>query len=697
MLSTRAQESQHFQWAGNVINVDPLSNLNPGPSLRRQDQQSQNQSQRDLPSTPRRTSQLLAEEASRRPLIAPPARQTHSTASVHDFGDGGFGGDNNGDGAYHSCSHEPHPVETVLPAQAPISIHGHRNNGSGIGDDAGAGGDLEMDYVLEEEEPGPPPIEVTLNIDIPKSSRPPTEGVPSTTVLNVNPSWHVVFVETIQQQRIRTSVRIQFCPNSSTSRLVEHRAKVRRLQTVQVIGYASCRVELSRRIRGQTLLNRGGLVLHLDPKSITFNEASYGFTLSLSSFEIGQLSQTHNSRPDIPIPLARQQNSAYCRRNLKEMYYDTITKDVAITLRPSGEVFYAHSVVLESHAYFRALIEQQYKSQSPLEGQGREDTSGMTVETEAVVDEEGYAQPLRPQLQQQRSSSYPTRGADGLYDSGGGLGQTDQVHSRTKIMIDVNDTSPTVFRAVLHYMYMGHVPITSVFQQPQQPGNPFASGGSAPGEAQDASGPSISTDTHAGNEPSSSSSGITGLEALTVAASIAATESSSTGGPSIVPPPLPQAATAPTAASVTPGAATTSSGVLTGTIDPAAPAAPQLVTATMQLRDFPWRELYEIATRYQLSGLVHLTKVSLLSRLDVEQAIRELFEWSYHHRSLIPAYVSFLIERVDAMALGSGGAGGGGGGASILWPYHDICPAFDEIMMEFMRLLNERRDCGTMI
>jgi hypothetical protein len=117
-----------------------------------------------------------------------------------------------------------------------------------------------MDYILEEEERGPPPIEVTLNIDIPKSSRSPTVGIPSTTVLNVNPSWHVVFVETIQQQRIRTSIRIQFCLSPSTSRLVEHRAKVRRLQTVQVIGYASRRVELSRRIQGQTLLNRGGLV-----------------------------------------------------------------------------------------------------------------------------------------------------------------------------------------------------------------------------------------------------------------------------------------------------------------------------------------------------------------------------------------------------------------------------------------------------
>ncbi|KAG0377799.1 hypothetical protein BGX24_005442 [Mortierella sp. AD032] len=675
--------------------------------------------------------------AGRGTFTAASARQTHPPPSTYVFGGGGSGVEYDFASA---CSHEPRPVETVLPAQAPISIYGPRNSSSGIGDDVGAGGDLEMDYILEEEERGPSPIEVTLNVDIPKSSRPPTVGVPSTTVLNVNPSWHVVFVETIQQQRIRTSIRIQFCPSSSTARLIEHRAKVRRLQTVQVIGYASQRVELSRRIQGQTLLNRGGLTIHLDPASITFNEASYGFTLSLSSFEIEQVSRTRNSRPDNPLPLARQQNSAYCRRNLKEMYNDTVSKDIAITLRPSGEVFYAHSVVLESHSYFRALMEQQHLSQSATGGQDAEEeeaAGGMIVETEAVVDEEGYAQPLRPHPQQQRTSRYPYGGTSGVYGAGGGGSgsvQTNQNRSRVKIMIEVNDTSPTVFRAVLHYMYMGHVPVTGVFQQQQQqPGSPSAAVGQTnmAGAAQDAGAPSISTSTHTnnaggnGNDSGSSSLGMSGMEALTEAASIAATESnasassSSAGSLSMAPSSSPLTtvttatpATATATATAAPGAAAngtlTGATGATGATDPTPPVAAGAVsvTATMQIGEFPWRELYEIATRYQLSGLMHLSKVSLLSRLDVEQAIRELFEWSYQYKSLIPAYVSFLIERVDAMVLssggiggtgGTGGDGGGGAGASILWPYHDLCPAFDEIMMEFMRLLNERRDCGTLI
>ncbi|KAF9546626.1 hypothetical protein EC957_009549 [Mortierella hygrophila] len=649
----------------------------------------------------------------------------------------GSGGDGNGDGSGYdsTCPHEPRPVETVLPAQAPILIYGPRNSGGGMGDDGGAGGDLEMDYILEEEEQGPPPIEVTLNVDIPKSSRPPTEGVPSTTVLNVNPSWHVVFVETIQQQRIRTSIRIQFCPSSSTARLVEHQSKVRRLQTVQVIGYASRRVELSRRIQGQTLLNRGGLIIHLDPASITFNEASYGFTLSLTSFEIDQLLRTRNSRPDIPLPLARQQNSAYCRRNLKEMYYDIISKDVSITLRPSGEVFYAHSVVLESHAYFRALIEQQNQSsQSSMAAAGQdaeeEGTSMMAVETETVVDEEGYAQPLRPQPQQrssngQGSSRYP-HGGGGPFSTGGGgngSGLASQDRSRAKIMIEVNDTSSVVFRAVLHFMYIGHVPVTGVFanQAPQpQPQQAAASSATA---AQDAGSVTMSATplamaTATGVESGSGSTVMTGLEALTAAATLAATEAASGTALSSIsrppaalgastvdlpmgPPPSPltpivASAAAPT---LTPGTTTTTSDNAIGNGNGNAPtatataatatAATTATTTTTIVGEFPWRDVYEIATRYQLSGLMHLSKVALLSRLDVDRAVRELFEWVYHHKPLIPAYVSFLIERVDATVLN--------GRRSILWPYHDLCPAYDEIMMDFMRLLSERKNASTLI
>ncbi|KAG9073315.1 hypothetical protein KI688_001107 [Linnemannia hyalina] len=733
-LTHRSQDHQYHRQSGATIDVNALPNLNPDPALRRHDhsQQQQQQSQRDIPPPLLTISRL---QAGRAPLTSPPsARPTPPPPPAYDVGGSGSGGDGNGDGSGYgsTCPHEPRPVETVLPAQAPISIYGPRNSGGGMGDDGSAGGDLEMDYILEEEEQGPPPIEVTLNVDIPKSSRPPTEGVPSTTVLNVNPSWHVVFVETIQQQRVRTSVRIQFCPSSSTARLVEHRSKVRRLQTVQVIGYASRRVELSRRIQGQALLNRGGLTIHLDPASITFNEASYGFTLSLTSFEIDQLSRTRNSRPDIPLPLARQQNSAYCRRNLKEMYYDIISKDVSITLRPSGEVFYAHSVVLESHAYFRALIEQQNQSsQSSMAAAGQdaedEGTRMMAVETEAVVDEEGYAQPLRPQPQQrssdrQGSSRYP-HGGGGPFSIGGGgngSGQASQDRSRAKIMIEVNDTSSVVFRAVLHFMYIGHVPVTGVFanQAPQpQPQQAAASSATATQDAGSVtmSATALAMTTATGVESGSGSTVMTGLEALTAAATLAATEAasgttlSSISGPSSAlgastvdlpmgppPSPLTPIVTSAVAPTLMPGTTTTTDNAI-GNGNGNAPAAAAATaattttttTTTTMVGEFPWRDVYEVATRYQLSGLMHLSKVALLSRLDVDRAVRELFEWVYHHKPLIPAYVSFLIERVDVTVLN--------GRRSILWPYHDLCPAYDEIMMDFMRLLSERKNASTLI
>lgn len=471
-------------------------------------------------------------------------------------------------------------------------------------------------------------------------------------------------------------------------------------------------------------------IVHLDPASITFNEASYGFTLSLTSFEMDQLSRTRNSRPDIPLPLARQQNSAYCRRNLKEMYYDIISKDVAITLRPSGEVFYAHSVVLESHSYFRALIEQQNQSSQgssmaaagqDLEGEG---TGMMAVETESVVDEEGYAQPLRPQPQQrssngQGSSRYSHSGGGPFCTGGGGisLGLASQDRSRAKIMIEVNDTSPTVFRAVLHFMYMGHVPVTGVFSNQAPPPPQQQTAASSVTAAQDAGSVSLSATTFAmttatGVESGSSSAGMTGLEVLTAAATLAATEaasgtsSSSISGPSAAlgastmdqpmgPPPFPLTpiVTSAAAPTLTPGTTTTADNT-NGNSNGNAPAiattaAPPVTATTTIIGEFPWREVYEIATRYQLSGLMHLSKVALLSRLDVDRAIRELFEWAYHHKPLIPAYVSFLIERVDATVLN--------GRRSILWPYHDLCPAYDEIMMDFMRLLSERKNASTLV
>ncbi|KAF9925943.1 hypothetical protein FBU30_004367 [Linnemannia zychae] len=606
-----------------------------------------------------------------------------------------------------ACPYGPHSTETVLPAQAPISIYGPRGSNGGLGDDGGADGDQEMEYILEEEEMGPPPVEVTLNIDIPKSSRPPTEGVPSTMVLNVNPSWHIVFIETIHQQRIRTAVRIQFCPSSSTARLVEHCAKVRRLQTIQVIGYASRRVELSRRIQGQSFLNKGGLVLHLDPASITFNEASYGFTLSLSSFEMEQLSRIRNSRPDIPLPLARQQNSAYCRRNLKEMYYDTVSKDVMITLRPSGEVFYGHSVVLESHAYFRTLIEQQNQSEPAMDRkdeEGHGEGKNMMDDAEAVVDEEGYARPLHSKQRSQQpssdsSSSHFARGKTSR--SFNGASSISQNRPRTRIMIEVNDTSPTVFRAVLHYMYMSHVPITGVFvsqglqQQQQQQQQQSAATSTVTHEPDLSSITATSSSVNTSNNASESNSNLfdmTGLNALTEAVSIAVPVISSDGSTSATP--LAGSATDNPVDAPIPIPPFNAPPVIRTIATTAAAATSSSAAATVSTvaGEFPWREVYAVATKYQLSGLIHLSKMALLSRLDVELAISELFEWAYHFAGLIPAYVSFLIEHVDAAVLGNGGTG-----QSLLWPYHDLCPAFDEIMMEFMHLLNERKTLSALL
>lgn len=137
--------------------------------------------------------------------------------------------------------------ESTLPPRAPISVICPQEEG----DRTGGYNGQDDDVVMEED-----PLEVTLNMDLPKSTR-SCEGEPSTTVLNVNPSWHCVFVETVQQGRIRCSLRIQFC---GSSRRMEHRSLVCQLQSLQVIGYQSRQVEMTRRICGKNLLNKGGTI-----------------------------------------------------------------------------------------------------------------------------------------------------------------------------------------------------------------------------------------------------------------------------------------------------------------------------------------------------------------------------------------------------------------------------------------------------
>lgn len=147
---------------------------------------------------------------------------------------------------HHARYHQGPLGESVLPSRAPISVIYPEEDGG-----YGGGQGEEQDIIMEE----PDPLEVTLNIDLPKTTR-SGEGEPSTTVLNVNPSWHCVFVEAVQQERIRCWIRIQFC---GSSRQLEQRSLVCQLQSLQVIGYQSRQVELTRRICGKNLLNKGGI------------------------------------------------------------------------------------------------------------------------------------------------------------------------------------------------------------------------------------------------------------------------------------------------------------------------------------------------------------------------------------------------------------------------------------------------------
>ncbi|KAF9359586.1 hypothetical protein BGX26_012030 [Mortierella sp. AD094] len=520
--------------------------------------------------------------------------------------------------------------EVPLPPQAPISMHY-----SSV--DHLVDNDVNMTKMEDDS-----PIEVTLNIDIPKSSSPAAAGDPNVTVLSVNPSWHCVFVETVQQQRVRTWVRIQFCPSPLSSTYKDHHSKVLRLRTVQVIGYASRQVELTRRISGQNLLKKGGIIVHLDPSAISFNDASYGFTLSFSSFVAERLCRSNASRPDEPLPLARQQNSAYCRRNLKELYYDTFTKDVIITLKPSGEVFHAHSVVLESYGYFRTLLSRAARDPNMSATEEENEDIGVGSDgsgSQAAVDDEGYARPLNslPTQRQRRQQSQ---------DDGKSMRS-----SRLKTKIEI-DAAPNLFRAMLHYMYIGHVPteIDSLSL-----GNPQRQNGV--------------TSTSSGGGHSVSGRGQPLHSQSTVAA-----------------------------------AAATSSPSTSLTLVPCSePASTPSITSTTA---FSWRDLYEIATRFQLAGLMHLSKLVLISRLEADNAVKELFEWAYLHLDLVPCYVSFLIENMDPTLLELGMHRGGESISSattatvtksVLWYYHDRCPRFNDIMAVFLRMLNERKETKTLV
>jgi hypothetical protein len=114
---------------------------------------------------------------------------------------------------------------------------------------------------------------------------------------------------------------------------------------------------------------------------------------------------------------------------------------------------------------------------------------------------------------------------------------------------------------------------------------------------------------------------------------------------------------------------------------------------------------------------MHLAKLVLISRLDVNLGIQELFEWAYNHWTLVPSYVSFLIEHMEPTlprnerqegsrgrppGLGQGlGLGlnttDGNASKSVFSQYRHQCPRFDEIMALFFQMLNERNNARTMI
>ncbi|KAG0055264.1 hypothetical protein BGZ83_009196 [Gryganskiella cystojenkinii] len=568
--------------------------------------------------------------------------------------------------------------EYTLPGQAPVSVvypqehqvdvdHGY-NNVLGQNDDV----------VMEE----PDPLEVTLNIDLPKTTR-SAEGEPSTTVLHVNPSWHCVFVETVQQERIRCWIRIQFC---GSPKQMEHRALVCKLQSLQVIGYQSRQVELTRRICGKRLLNKGGIIIHLDPVAINYNDASYGFTVSLSSYPCDRLDR--RLRPDEPLPLTRQQNSAFCRRNLKELYNDTFSKDVVVTLSPSREQFYVHSVVLENYGYFRKLSEEQGNGgdrQSPFrlrrQGSSRVGLSSFSSTLTGVgdVDEDGFAQPLNmssqlaSQLQQQQQQQQESDANQGSTSSASAplppplqSPPPPPALNRPRISLQVEGTSPNVFRAILHFMYMGHIPTTaaSCFQSVVIPSTTSTGTPTAQPRAVETTGASTSAAPAA--EPTST----------TVA------PSSAVATPAPVPTPAPGSAAA---------------------------------VETTSPFDFSWTELYDTAVRFQLVGLTRLARLVLISRLDTGSAVHELMTWAYQHDTLIPCYLSYIIETVhpDQFKDSSRGSqsnpqmnaaatisranseSNNSSSTSVLWSYRDKCPKFGDILLKIVQMLDERRPVFT--
>ncbi|KAG0020789.1 hypothetical protein BGZ81_009198, partial [Podila clonocystis] len=145
----------------------------------------------------------------------------------------------------------------------------------------------------------------------------------------------------------------------------------------------------------------------------------------------------------------------------------TVPNSTASTTSQVLEVFYAHSVILECYEYFRS----RYEVAAVARNQSI---------AAASASDEGYARPLREQLQQQQqqqqqqqarglnSGSGSSQGTSSLSSSGipvpplqcpqNQQPQAPQHPSTERVQICLDNVHPNVFRAVLHFMYIGQVP-----------------------------------------------------------------------------------------------------------------------------------------------------------------------------------------------------------------------------------------------
>ncbi|KAG0238694.1 hypothetical protein BGW42_002560 [Actinomortierella wolfii] len=127
--------------------------------------------------------------------------------------------------------------------------------------------------------------------------------------------------------------------------MTEFRDHALQFTTLQIVGYGSQQVEVTQRISGYDLVNRG-VKVYIDHRQVLYNnKSSYGFSIVLSNQPMSQLSTpprpptsismllpsaAMDDDPSLGGSLEVQLTSAYCRRNLSEMLRDTATTDTVI-------------------------------------------------------------------------------------------------------------------------------------------------------------------------------------------------------------------------------------------------------------------------------------------------------------------------------------------------------------------------------